>query len=80
MPEFVCTPTQRRAALEVLGLDPDLTISVSLATDWASATVADTTEDGALRMVDGQLVTKSVSGPIAEPTEPDTTSADQPAA
>ena len=65
------TPDQRRAAIEALGLDPDLTISVSLATDWASATVADTS-DG-LHMVDGQLATLSLSGPVTDPpTDPAT--------
>ena len=81
MTDILFTPAQRRAAIEALGLDPDLTISVSLATDWASATVADTAEGGALRMVDGQLATRTLSGPIAEPTEaPAPAAADQPTA
>lgn len=81
MPESLCTPAQRRAAIQALGLDPDLTISISVGADWASATVADTTEAGALRMVNGQLATRTLSGPVAEPTEaPAPAAADQPTA
>lgn len=83
MPDILFTPAQRRAAIEALGLDPDLTISISVGPDWASATVADTTSDGSLRMTDGQLAVRTLSGPVADPptpAEPDTTPADQPTA
>ena len=59
------TTAQRRAALEVLGLDPDLTTSAAVSADWVTATVVETDEHGAPRVVDGAPVTTTVSGPIS---------------
>lgn len=65
-PRLSVTPAQRRAAIEALGLDPDLTTNVSIATDWVSATVADMSGGHPL-VVDGQLATVALNGPVTEP-------------
>lgn len=65
------TSAQRRAAIDALGLDPDLTVTLSVASDWATVVVVQTTESGAPRVIDGAAVTDTLSGPILkpEPTE-----------
>lgn len=60
----VTTPTITReqyiAAIEALGLDPNLTVQVSLQADWAHVTLAETDEDG-MPIVDlGRLTTRSL--------------------
>ena len=66
------TPAQRREVLAAFGLDPDLTVSCTIAADWITAVVADVDADGALRMTGGHLVTRNLSVPIRDPEpEPD---------
>lgn len=70
MAELTVTPDQRRAALQALGLDPDLTVSVSVASDWLTALVITTDDDGHPRVGDGTPITHSVSVPITAAESP----------
>lgn len=69
MTSLSITGAQRRAALEALGLDPDLTTSAAVSADWVTATVIETDQQGAPRVVDGAPVTTTVSGPIGSREE-----------
>lgn len=64
---FTVTVDQRHAALEALGLDPDLTMTASVASDWLTALVITTDEDGHPRVDGGSPVTHTVSVPITRP-------------
>lgn len=59
------TPEKRRAAVEALGFDPNVVMSVSLATDWATVVVAELV-DGVPQVVDGALLTQTLSGPVTD--------------
>lgn len=66
MPDPTITPEQYTAALEALGLDPRLTISVSLQADWAHIVTAELDEDGDPIVELGRLVPRTTSVPIQE--------------
>lgn len=69
MPNPTITRAQYTAALEALGLDPRLTISVSLQAGGAYITTAETDDDGDPIVELGQLVPRSISVPIATETD-----------
>lgn len=71
MPDPTITPEQYTAALETLGLNPRLTISVSLQAGAAYIVTAQTDDDGDPLVELGQLVPRSVSVPIQEAEEGD---------
>lgn len=66
-PDFTVTNTDRREAITALGLDPDLTVSASIASDWLTALVISTDEGGHPRVDGGSPVTHTVSVPITRP-------------
>lgn len=63
MPDPTIAPSQYVAAVEALGLDPTMTVSVSITADWAHLTLVDV-DDGAPVIELGRLVTYSVDIPI----------------
>lgn len=64
VPVTTITPAQYMTALNALGLDPMLTVSVSITSDWAHMTLVQTDKDGAPVIELGRLVTHSVDIPI----------------
>lgn len=70
MSDVTITPAQRHAAIEALGLDPDLTVTITLGPEWASIMVADVDEDGKPRMVNGTLALNTLSIPVADQDQP----------
>ncbi len=65
------TPEKRRAAVTALGYDPDHVVSLSMGTDHATLLVVDLDTDGRPQVIDGALLTTSLTGPIQEPEEED---------
>jgi len=66
MSDPAITPEQYRAALEALGLDPRLTISVTLQADWAHIITAELDDDGDPIVEPGRLVPRTTFVPIQE--------------
>lgn len=66
MPDPTINSTQYTAALEALGLDPRLTISVTLQADWAHIVTAELDNDGDPIVELGRLVPRAASVPIQE--------------
>ena len=66
MPDPTITPAQYTAALEALGLDPRLTISVTLQADWAHIVTAELDNDGNPIVELGRLVPRTTSVPIGD--------------
>lgn len=66
MPPTSISPAQYTAALEALGLDPRLTISVTLQADWAHIVTAETDGDGDPIVELGRLVPRTASVPITD--------------
>lgn len=63
------TPAKRRAAVTALGFDPDHVVSVSLGSDHATVLVVDLDGDGRPQVVDGVLLTQTLSGPVLDEEE-----------
>lgn len=57
------TETQYRAAVEALGLDPDLVVSVTLGSQWVTISQVKL-HDGKPVVELGQVVTEQVAGPL----------------
>lgn len=66
MTDPTITRTQYTAALEALGLDPRLTISVTLQADWVHIVTAETDDDGDPIVELGRLVPRTASVPITD--------------
>ena len=62
------TPAQVRAAHEALGLDPDLTLHVSISPGYVHTTTAEVDEDGHPIVKAGELQRVEASIPV-EPEE-----------
>lgn len=63
------TPAKRRAAITALGFDPNTVVSVALGSDYATVLVADLDGDGKPQVVDGVLLTETLTGPVQEVSE-----------
>ena len=62
----VITPDQYRAAIDALGLDPDLIVSVTLSGAWVSITQITVSPEGVPLISLGQHVTHTSGGPLVD--------------
>lgn len=67
MPDPTITPAQYRAALEALGLDPAMTVSVTVQADYAHILLVATDEHGTPTVDLGRLATRAVGVTIRDP-------------